>query len=323
MDALSDVLRVVRLSGAVFLEGKMTAPWGVRGNVEARDFAPFHAQPNQVIGFHYVVSGEMLARVGDDGAFAPIKAGEIVLFPRNDIHTLASAEGVAANEARDVEFPPLGSGIFCVEAGGGGDETRIVCGFLGTDSANNPLIESLPPMLVLNVADTPGGAWIAQSFAFAAREVAGDSVGGATMIAKLSELMFVEAVRRYVDALPEDQTGWLAGLRDPAVGRALALIHTRPSEEWSAEDLAREVGLSRSAFGERFAALIGMPPIKYLTNWRMQVAAQKLRENRLSIAQIAYDIGYESEAAFTRAFRREMGAPPGAWRTQALEAPAP
>jgi AraC-like DNA-binding protein len=125
-----------------------------------------------------------------------------------------------------------------------------------------------------------------------------------------------------VDSLPADQTGWLAGLRDHAVGRALALIHTRPSEEWTAEDLAREVGLSRSAFGERFAALIGVPPIKYLTNWRMQVAAQKLRENRLSIAQIAYDIGYESEAAFTRAFRREMGAPPGAWRTQALEAPA-
>lgn len=141
-------------------------------------------------------------------------------------------------------------------------------------------------------------------------------MGGATVIAKLSELMFVEAVRRYVATLPEESTGWLAGLRDPAIGKALALMHTQVARQWTADELAQAVNLSRSAFAERFTTLIGQPPMKYLTNWRMQIATHKLREGRLSIGQIAFDTGYESEAAFTRAFKRELGVPPATWRRQ-------
>lgn len=319
MDALSDVLRVVRLTGGVFLDARFTAPWSITGRVEPDDLKPFLASSSHVIGFHYVVSGRLLAHLPDS---APIElnAGEIVLLPRNDRHILASASGLPTRKASDVVMPDPDAGIWCVNHGGGGDETHIVCGYLGGSGDQNSLIASLPAMLTLNVAETPGGAWIAQSFAFAAQQLSEGSPGGATVLAKLSELMFVEAVRRYVETLPPEQTGWLAGLRDSAVGRALALMHTRPAEDWTAESLARAVNLSRSAFAERFTQLIGSPPMRYLANWRMQVAAQRLRDTRQTIAQIGYDVGYESEAAFTRAFRREMGAPPATWRKQATPA---
>lgn len=318
MDALSDVLRVVRLVGSVFLDAKFSAPWSVSGRVEGVDFEPFldSRAPAGVIGFHYVVEGRLLARV-EGGEPVELKAGEILLLPRNDVHILASGLDVKPMPAADVVLPPPGLGIPQVTYGGGGEETHLVCGYLGSDALQSPIMSALPALITLDVKETPGGDWIAQSFAFAARELAGGSVGGATVIAKLSELMFVEAVRRYVATLPKEATGWLAGLRDPAIGKALALMHTQVARPWTAEDLAAAVNLSRSAFADRFSALIGLPPMKYLTNWRMQVATQKLRDGRMSIGQIAFDIGYESEAAFTRAFKREMGVPPATWRRRA------
>ena len=205
-----------------------------------------------------------------------------------------------------------------IDHGGGGEECLIVCGFLGGDAQLQPLIATLPPLMKMAVRDTPGGDWIAQSFRYGARQLADGDPGAATIMAKMSELLFVEAVRRYLTTMPEERTGFLAGLRDPAVGKALALLHTQVARAWTAEDLAGAVNLSRSAFAERFTSLIGQPPMTYLTNWRMQVAAQKLREGRLSIGQIAFDIGYEFEAAFTRAFKRELGAPPAAWRKRTM-----
>ncbi len=314
MDALSDVLRVVRLTGGVFLDAKFTAPWAVAGRVEPEEIRAFVERPAHVIGFHYVVAGRMIASV-PGGVPIEIGPGEIVLTPRNDKHILASAPGLSPVPAAVIVAD--GAGIGQLEHGGGGAETRMVCGYLGSDTQSNPVVAALPPLLKLNVGATPGGAWIAQSFAFAAQQLAEGSVGASTVISKLSELMFVEAVRRHVESLPPEETGWLAGLRDTAIGKALALMHTEPNREWCAEGLASAVNLSRSAFAERFTALIGQPPMKYLTNWRMQVAAHKLRENRTTISQIAFDVGYESEAAFTRAFRREMGAPPATWRRQA------
>lgn len=314
MDALSDVLRVVRLTGGIFLDARFTAPWAVAGKVEPEEIRGFVERPQHVIGFHYVVAGRMIASV-PGGAPIEVTAGEIILTPRNDKHILASAPGLTPVPAGVVVGP--GPGIEQIEFGGGGEETRMVCGYLGSDAQSNPVVAALPALLKLNVGATPGGAWIAQSFAFAAQQLAEGSVGASTVISKLSELMFVEAVRRHVESLPPEETGWLAGLRDNAIGKALALMHTEPNHDWCAEELASAVNLSRSAFAERFTALIGQPPMKYLTNWRMQVAAHKLRENRTTISQIAFDVGYESEAAFTRAFRREMGAPPATWRKQA------
>ena len=315
MDALSDVLRVVRLTGGVFLDARFTAPWSLSGKVEPMDFAPFLASPENVIGFHYVVEGRLMAQV-QDGPSTALRRGDIILLPRNGVHVLASALDLRPAPAKDIMLQPPGAGIYQVNYGGGGDETHVVCGYLGHDGGTNPLLDALPPMLTLSVADTPGGDWIAQSFAYAAQQLATPEAGAATIIGKLSELMFVEAVRRYIDGLPPQETGWLAGLRDPAVGRALALLHTKPAAHWTADELAGAVNMSRSAFADRFSQLIGAPPMRYLTNWRMQLAASKLRDTRQSIAQIAFDVGYESEAAFTRAFHREMGQPPAAWRKQ-------
>jgi AraC-like DNA-binding protein len=313
MDALSDVLRVVRLTGGVFLDARFTAPWSLLGRVEPLDFAPFLASPNDVISFHYVVEGNLFAQV-DGGASARLSPGEIVLFPHNDPHILASSLDLKPDLAKDIVVDPPGAGIYSLRHGGGGEEVHMVCGYLGVDDGKNPLLTSLPSMLTLNVAETSGGAWIAQSFAYAAQQLATSEAGAATIIGKLSELMFVEAVRRYIDGLPPQETGWLAALRDPAIGRALALLHTKYTQDWTADELASAVNLSRSAFAERFTALIGVPPMRYLTNWRMQIAASRLRDTRQTIAQIAFDVGYESEAAFTRAFRRELGEPPATWR---------
>ncbi|MGE0046064.1 MAG: cupin domain-containing protein, partial [Hyphomonadaceae bacterium] len=222
MDALSDVLRVVRLTGGVFLDARLSAPWSILGKVEPEEIKAFDDAPDQVISFHYVVAGRLLVNVLG-GERVELKAGEIVLLPRNDAHVLASDANTPPEPAGTVILSEAGAGIGDLTYGGGGEETRIVCGYLGSETQTNPVVASLPPLLTLNVADTPGGAWIAQSFAFAAQQLREGGVGGATVIAKLSELMFVEAVRRYIETLPAEETGWLAGLRDPAIGKALAL----------------------------------------------------------------------------------------------------
>jgi AraC-like DNA-binding protein len=189
-----------------------------------------------------------------------------------------------------------------------------VCGYLSSGVATNPLFASLPRVFALRSGRESTRDWIESSFRFAADELAAGRPGSDTMLAKLSELLFVEAVRACIASLPPDRTGWLAGLRDPHVGRALSLLHARVAHPWSVEELAREVGVSRSVLGERFAALLGEPPMRYLARWRMQLASLRLRESDDSIAVIAADVGYDSEAAFHRAFKRELGAPPAAWR---------
>jgi transcriptional regulator GlxA family with amidase domain len=190
----------------------------------------------------------------------------------------------------------------------------MVCGFLGCATAkDNPVISTLPPMLKLKV-EGGAGEWIRSTFRYAAEEVSAGRPGSETVLAKLSELLFVEAVRSYAESLPNDRTGWLAGLREPFVGRALALLHQDLTRRWTVDDLGREVGLSRSALADRFIRLIGMPPMHYLAHWRMHVATQKLRNTRASLAQVAESVGYDSEAAFSRAFKKAFGVAPATWR---------
>lgn len=315
MDALSDVLRVTRLTGGVFLDARFKAPWSIAGRVEPVDFEPFLAAPREVIAFHYVVEGRLLARV-EDGEWAELRRGDLIMLPRNAGHTLASDRNLVPEPANEIVMPPHGSGIYQVEYGGAGEETHIVCGYLGSDGGDSLLSSSLPPMLTINVEDTPGGPWIAQSFKYAADQLAASEIGAASMIARLSELMFVEAVRRYIDTQASDQTGWFAGLKDPIVGKAMALLHTSPAQPWNTDLLAKSVNMSRSAFADRFTRTIGLPPMGYLTNWRMLVAKQKLQDTNLAIIQIALAVGYDSEAAFSRAFKRETGVPPATWRKQ-------
>ena len=316
MDALSDVLRVAHLTGGVFLHAEFSAPWCIAARVAPEHCAPALGPASHLMIFHYVVGGELHIRVdGEDGEGIKIGAGELVLLPRNDLHLMGSDLNLPPVAGSDIIQPPQDGGLFSIHHGGTGSRTRMVCGFLGCASAEgNPVIATLPALLKLNVEEAGAAEWIRSTFQYAAEQVSAGRPGSETVLAKLSELLFVETVRRYAETLPDSQTGWLAGLRDPFVARALALLHRDVTRPWTLDDLGREVGLSRSALADRFTRLIGMPPMQYLASWRMQVASQKLRDTRASLAQIAENIGYDSEASFSRAFKKVFGAAPATWR---------
>ncbi len=318
MDALSDVLRLVRLTGGVFLEAEFTAPWAVRARVEPGDCAPHLSATSHIMAFHYVLAGRLLL-TRDGASPQTVRTGEIILLPTNDAHELGSARRVPPVDAGGLIQVPPGGGLARIAHGGGGERTAIICGFIGSEAPVNPLLAILPPVLTFDVSGSAAGNWVDGAFRFAARELAGARAGAGSIVARLSELLFVEAVRHYIAGLPPEQTGWLAGLRDPAVGRGLALLHAEPGRPWTADELARAVGVSRSTFTERFTRLVGQPPITYLTHWRLQVAAIRLREVNASIAQTGHQVGYESEAAFNRAFKREFGVPPATWRRRARD----
>jgi AraC-like DNA-binding protein len=278
--------------------------------------APALGPASDLIIYHYVIEGDFRIRVeGESGEDLVIGAGEVVLLPRNDLHLMGSDLSLPPVAGRDIIHPPKDGGLASIHHGGGGERTRMICGFLGCASASgNPVLSTLPPLLKLNVEQGGAAEWIRSTFQYAAEEISAGRPGSETVLAKLSELLFVEAVRRYAEALPDDQTGWLAGLRDPYVARALALLHSDITRRWTVDDLGREVGLSRSALADRFLRLIGVPPMHYLASWRMQVATQTLRNTNASLAQVAEIVGYDSEAAFSRAFKKAFGAAPATWR---------
>jgi AraC-like DNA-binding protein len=203
--------------------------------------------------------------------------------------------------------------------GGGGAKTRLICGFLACDDTlTNPVLSALPRMFKIDMRNDARSAWLESSLRLAAVEAAELRVGSAIVLGRLSELLFVEAVRRCVDSLPADRKGWLAGVSDRFVGRSLALMHAQPAHGWTVDELARKAGLSRSALAQRFTQLLGQPPMQYLARWRLQIAAQALRDGAQSLTAIAERVGYESEAAFNRAFKREFGLPPASWRRSHL-----
>ena len=320
MDPLSDVLRSFRLTGGVFLDAHFRAPWCVVTRVSAEDLGSFLTAPSLLIAYHFVIDGRLLVSIEGEPTIE-VCAGQVVLLPRNDVHTLASASGLAPVDAHELIQPSPTGGLARVSHGGGGETTHLVCGFLSSEDPYNPLIAALPRMLKLDVAQGTSRDWVDASVRFAASELTEGRFSSSSVMSRLSELLFVEAVRQY-SATPGDQdAGWLKGLEDPRVGRALALIHRSISSPWSAEALAKEVSMSRSAFVERFTKLMGMPPIRYLTLWRLQTAKLHLRETRKTMAQLAHSIGYESEQAFSRAFKREFGVPPAQWRDQSRANP--
>jgi AraC-like DNA-binding protein len=260
-----------------------------------------------------VTEGELLVWIGDE---KPVRAraGEILLFPGNDGHVLASARGVKPVLAGTLIQPGENGGLARIEHGGSGASTRIICGFLATEDGYNPLIAALPRVLSLDIREGTARDWIEASVRFAASELAAGRLASSNVMSRLSETLLVEAVRQYSSTLANADSGWLNGVKDPQIGRALALIHRDIASPWSAESLAKEVALSRSAFADRFTAVVGMPPIRYLTVWRLQTAKLNLREMRTTIAKVAHAVGYESEEAFSRAFKREFGVSPAQWR---------
>lgn len=315
MDPLSDVLRSMRLTGGIFLRGEFTAPWAVSARVGPEDCAPFGPAPRNIIAYHYVERGGMLLQVAGHPDIE-VGEGEIILLPRNDPHVLASQAGLPPAEVESLIMPASDSGLARLVYGGGGAATGIYCGFLGNETPGDILLSVLPPVLRLKIPQDATGEWIGSTFRFAEVALAGGGERSAVVLGRLAEMLFEEAVQRHVAELPMEEKGWLAGLRDPYVGRALAILHGRPDRHWTTEDLATDVGLSRSAFASRFTDLIGAPPIRYLARWRMQMAARRLADTQDAISRIAFDTGYESEAAFNRAFKRAFGTPPAAWRKE-------
>lgn len=318
MDPFSEVLRSVRLTGGVFLDSKFTAPWSVLTNVTAEDCRLARATA-QMIAYHFIVDGRLFITV-DGEPPVEVRTGEVVLLPRNDAHTLGSEPGLAPMSASDLVQPSLDGGLPGISYGGGGELAHVVCGFLASEELHNPLIATLPRLLKLDVREGTSRDWVEASVRFAAGELTKGRFASSSVMSRLSESLLVEAVRSYSSTLGEHEAGWLKGLADPQIGRALALIHHDARAPWSAEALAKEVALSRSAFVDRFSTLVGMPPIRYLTMWRLQTAKLNLRETQMTIAQLAHSVGYESEEAFSRAFKREFGVPPARWRDQQASA---
>jgi AraC-like DNA-binding protein len=321
-DPLSGVLRAVRLTGAVFFHVDASSPW-------VAETPPGSAIGPQIMpGSQHLISYHAVTRGGCWGGLIgepPVRvdAGDVIVFPHGDPHVMSSAPGMRAQPEYAIYRRPIDRDLpFQLRAGGGGaDEAHLVCGFLGCDVRPfNPLLATLPRLL--HARSRPGeDDWLSQFFRAAMAETQQHRVGAEAMLARLSELMFVEVLRRHLESLPPDQTGWLAGLRDPFVGRALALLHARPAEPWTLDMLAREVGLSRSALAERWSELVGQPPMQYLAQWRMQLAAQRLRDGA-SVGEAAFEVGYGAEAAFSRAFKKLVGVAPASWRKQQARTPA-
>ncbi|MDC7786797.1 AraC family transcriptional regulator [Rhodoplanes sp. TEM] len=317
-DPLSDLLRSVRLVGGVFLDARFTAPWSISARMTAEDCLPFLKAPAQLVAYHVAVSGRF-ALIIDGEPPLEVRPGEIVLLPRNDVHVMASAPDVVPVSARALIRPAEDGGLAHIDHGGGGDETRMVCGFLATEDVHVALAAVLPRVLKVDIREAASRDLIEASVRFAANELASGRLGSSEVMSRLSELLLAEAMRHATAARAAD-AGLLRGLADPQIGRALALIHRDLAAPWSADRLARAAGLSRTAFVERFGRLVGMPPIRYLTAGRLETARLQLRETARSAAQIAHAVGYESEEAFSRAFKRAFGLSPAAWRRTRADA---
>jgi AraC-like DNA-binding protein len=314
-DTLSDVLRAVRLTGAVFIDVNVTAPWATFAP-RSRHLIPLIMPDAQhLISYHLVTEGECYA-VQKDAEPVHLKTGDLIVFPHGDYHTLATEPSLRAPESFDVSQIDLTSQRpWKIEEGGGGTRVKLVCGFLGCDVRPfNPLLASLPARIHCSSQNPDCHARLNHFYQMAVMESHGQRMGGESVLAKLSELLFIELVRMYLEQLPQEQTGWLAGLRDRHVGHVLSLMHAQPAKDWTLETLSGEVGLSRSALADRFTEFVGVPPMQYLAKWRMQIAAGMLSQGQANIAKIAVDVGYESEAAFSRAFKKVVGMPPAAWR---------
>jgi AraC-like DNA-binding protein len=315
-DVLSDVLRGVRLSGAVYFDFELSSPW-VREAPPARDLTGLVMPGTQrVIEYHVIARGTCWGQVLGQTPIA-LGEGDVILFPQGDAHVLSSAAGM--RETPDLAAFPAPSTplpVFHEFGGGGPERARIICCFLGCDERPyNPLLAALPRVIHVSAADRDSPArWIGSLMSTAATESRSSRPGGENVLARLSELMFVETIRQHLATLPPSDTGWLAGLRDPLIGHALSVLHDDPAGAWTVEKLAREVAASRSVLAERFAAMVGQPPMQYLALWRMQLASRLLLDGR-DVADVASSVGYESEAAFSRAFKKLVGQSPGTWRT--------
>jgi AraC-like DNA-binding protein len=316
-DVLSDLLKTVRLTGAAFFDIAAEAPWAVASPARDAILPKILPGADHLIAYHVVTAGTCFATIAGGQPIA-VKAGEVIVFTRADPHIMSSGPGMLA--------PPTTADVLDVAAAAhlpfrlnyanaGPTSTNLVCGYLACDARPfNPLLEALPPVIKAGNTHAQGAGWVSHFIQFAVAEAAEKRAGGETMLTKLSELMFIDVVRDYIASLPLENAGSLAGLRDPLIGKVLSLIHSKPTDDWTIDRLAKEAGVSRSVLAERFSEIVGIPPMHYLAKWRMQIASELLSGSTANIASIALKAGYDSEAAFSRAFKKMIGTPPSVWR---------
>jgi len=333
-DVLSDLLRAVRLRGAVFFYLKAADPWVAEAPPAPEIIHAIMPGTDAMIAFHCIAQGSCWAAIVGEPPVR-LEEGDVILFPHGDAQVISSAPGLRGRpEDRGIYFAPRPPQLpFSIDIGGQGgttarldgggrQHTTIVCGFLAFDARPfNPLLAALPRVLRMPGLASGRETWIGHLLDTAVDESNNRRPGGEAVLERMSEMMFVEVLRRYLAGLPPGQTGWLAGMRDPGVGRALSLLHERPAHAWTLERLSEESGLSRSVLHERFVQFLSLPPMQYLGQWRMQLAASRLRDSDAKVIEIALDVGYESEAAFSRAFKRIVGLTPGEWRREHLAPP--
>ena len=313
MDALSEILRVVRLTGAIFIHTRFTAPWCYQSPA-AESAAPLlEPGAERLAIFHLVTEGECFVEMDGEPPLQ-IAAGDVVLFPQGDAHRMTSEAGLPPAKGARLDAV-LSRRPRQINYGGGGPVTRLVCGYLACDARlARMLFAGLPRVVRVNVRGSNAGIWLEASVRYALAEARSPRAGGSGVLAKLAEVLVIETLRLYINQQSAGHTGWLAGVGDRIVGAALNALHSRPAHAWTLEELAREAGTSRSVLAERFQQLVGSSPMHYLTQWRMVLAANILARSNAPLARVAEDVGYQTDTAFSRAFRREYGAPPATWR---------
>jgi len=314
VDVLSEVLKVIKLQGAIFFNAEFSSPWSFV-SPPARDLATVLAPAaGKLVLYHLVTEVRGYAWV-DRTKPVLLEAGDLVIFPQGDSHVMGNGRRTKPADYRNEVQRILAQNLSVLRNGGGGELTKFVCGFLTFESQlSEVLLSCLPSVLKVNLRTDARGQWLENSIQFAVKETADAQPGAEAMLSRLSEVLFVESLKRFINQLPQGETGWLAGTRSPEVGKALALMHREPARAWTIAELAKEVGSSRSVLAERFRHYIGEPPMSYLTQWRLQIGARLLTSGNASVAEIAADVGYESEQAFNRAFKRRFSLPPARFR---------
>lgn len=321
MDVLSEVLESVRLDGATYFNGEFSAPWCFRAPRSSL-YAPYVSDGQRhVIIFHLLTEGRGYARLDGDGPPVPLGAGDIVIFPHGDPHILGNGPPVAPMDNSGELERVLSLGLKVTRMGGGGELTKFICGYMACEpQLSHVFLGGLPPLMTVNIRNSPAGQWLENSLRYSVDNADVSGPGGKAVLAKLSEVLFVETLRRYISLLPPEQTGWLAGVRDAEIGKALALLHRKPAHPWTIASLGHEIGVSRSVLAERFRRYLSQSPMAYLAQWRLQLGAQFLKATSRSVADIAAEVGYESEPSFNRAFKRQFGLPPARFRSQSRAA---
>lgn len=318
MDVLSNVLSTINLDGALFLNADFGYPWRVSSPC-GQDIASI-AMPHvdNVIVYHLITKGSCSVRV-DGEKNVVLNEGDIVVFPHGDAHDIGSHLDIMPMDMSAIIPTLLDPNLDLIKTSGEGAATHIVCGWLSAEqNVINPLVDSLPKLIKVNIRQQDSGKWLESSILHAVASTTSSRAGSSTMTKRLAELLFLETLRLFIETIPKEQSSWLAGMEDKHVGKALSLIHAAPEKPWSVESLAAKVFTSRSVLADKFKHFIGVPPMKYLTRWRLAIAASLLREGKLSIARVIEEIGYESETSFNRAFKREFGVPPGSWRNSKI-----